>query len=116
MNSITTTDPLTVIHTYADDKYFSKCSPDEFQKILEENKFIKLSLHWEKRIASSAVREFDNASADDYFKVMILPSLPYAERTRIEDSIQKAIENGVNITLTGILNRLEEIRKDLAMW
>lgn len=115
MNSLTTRQPLTVIHTYANDKYFSKCTPDEFQVILEENKFIKLTLHWEKRIASSNVREFDNASPVDYFKIIILPTLPKDEQSRIEDSINRALENGVNITLEGILARLEEIRKDLKL-
>lgn len=112
MNRLTKREPLTVIHTFSNEKYFTRNTPKEFEHILETKKFIQLIMHGEKRIASSNVREFDHASAVDYFNQIILPTLPRNEKSRIEDAVNRAIENGVTLSLEGILGRLEELRRE----
>ncbi len=105
--------PLIEIRTFDKQKFYSKATAEQFQKILENNKFIHLTLHGEKHIATSSVSDFDNASDVDYFQMMIYPKLPKAIQRRISDSLNRAIKNNPNISLKAIENRVEEIKKDL---
>lgn len=113
MTSVVKRDPLTEIKMFSGDIFFAKCSQEEFEVTAEKNKFIRLGLHENRRIASSGIAQFWNAKPVDYFRVLILPTLKPAVRSRIEDSINIAIENGVELKLEGILNRIKQIEQDI---
>lgn len=107
-----TNEKLTEIRTYDGEKYFSKISPDEFEKIYNTNEVISLGYHDNKRIKRTNIKSFGNASDTDFIKIFVIPKLPWGIKNRLTDMLNRAELNGFTPSKEAILRKIQELQKE----
>lgn len=115
--TLTISEKLTEIRTYDGEKFFIKIDTEEFQKIFEENvkiphKTFSLSLHNDKIIKFSSIKDFGNASDVDFIKIFVIPKLPWQIKTRLNDMLNRAELNGFLPSKNAILAKISELENE----
>lgn len=103
---------LTEVRTYDGEKFFTKLSEKDFEKLLKNgDEFINFSLHNQK-IKKTSIKSFWSANDADFVKIFVIPKLPWDIKNRLTDMLNRAELNGFSPSKNAILAKISELQKE----